>query len=130
MIKIDKKTIIRVTIICALLTQISHAASLFFLIGEESSVFATVMSWIFAVSLESSIYLFTMYGKRNTAIFFGIISWAINVLYYWFEIGFTQKFVAMNIISPIIPITIYYYSELIQQEKKIRVRERKKKISS
>jgi hypothetical protein len=126
MLKIDKKTIIRFTIICALLTQISHAASLFFLIGGEDTTFAIVMSWIFAVSLESSIYIFTMYGKRNTAIFFGLISWAINILYYWFEVGFTQKFVAMNIISPIIPITIYYYSELIQQEKRVRIRNTKK----
>jgi hypothetical protein len=121
---IDKKTVIRITIICALLTQISHAASLFFLIGGENTLFATVMSWIFAISLEFSIYIFTIYGKRNTAIFFGLVSWAINILYYWFEIGFTQKFVAMNIISPIIPITIYFYSELIQQEKKVRIRKK------
>lgn len=118
MMNIDKKTVIRLTIICALLTQISHAASLFYLIGEEKSDFSFIMSWVFAVSLESSIYLFTMYGRRNTAIFFGLISWSINILYYWYEMGFTQKFVAMNIISPIIPITIYFYSELIQQEKK------------
>jgi hypothetical protein len=123
---IDKKTVIRITIICALLTQISHAANLFFLIGGEDTLFATVMSWIFAISLEFSIYIFTIYGKRNTAIFFGLVSWAINILYYWFEIGFTQKFVAMNIISPIIPITIYFYSELIQQEKKSRVSQKHK----
>ena len=123
---IDKKTVIRITIICALLTQISHAAHLFFLIGGEDTLFATVMSWIFAISLEFSIYIFTIYGKRNTAIFFGLISWSINILYYWFEVGFTQKFVAMNIISPIIPITIYFYSELIQQEKKSRVSQKHK----
>jgi hypothetical protein len=121
---IDKKTVIRITIICALLTQISHAASLFFLIGGEDTLFAMIMSWIFAISLEFSIYIFTIYGKKNTAIFFGLISWAINILYYWFEVGFTQKFVAMNIISPIIPITIYFYSELIQQENKVRVRKK------
>jgi hypothetical protein len=119
---IDKKTVIRITIICALLTQISHAASLFYLISEDESYFSLIMSWIFAISLESSIYLFTMYGRRNVAVFFGIVSWSINILYYWHDIGFTQKFVAMNIISPIIPITIYFYSELIQQEKKARIR--------
>jgi hypothetical protein len=121
---IDKKSVIRITIICALLTQISHAASLFHLISGDESYFSLIMSWIFAISLESSIYLFTMYGKRNTAIFFGLISWSINILYYWFEVGFTQKFVAMNIISPIIPITIYFYSELIQQENKTRIRKK------
>jgi hypothetical protein len=61
-----------------------------------------------------------MYGRRNTAIFFSVVSWSLNILYYWFEVGFTQQFVAMNIISPIIPITIYFYSELIQKERRIK----------
>lgn len=112
----SKSNLIRVTIICALLTQINHASSLFYLISDQTT-FSFIMSWVFAVSLESSIYIFTMYGKRDTAIFFGFISWAVNILHFWFEAGFTQKFMAMNIISPIIPITIYYYSELIKEER-------------
>lgn len=113
---LTKSRIIRITIICALLTQINHAASLFYLLSDATT-FSFIMSWVFAVSLESSIYIFTMFGKRNTAIFFGFVSWAVNILHYWFEIGLTQKFVAMNIISPIIPITIYFYSELIQEDR-------------
>lgn len=111
-----KSRIIRITIICALLTQINHASSLFYLLSDQSTL-SFLMSWIFAISLESSIYIFTMFGKRNTAIFFGLVSWSVNILHYWFEIGLTQKFVAMNIISPIIPITIYFYSELIKEER-------------
>jgi hypothetical protein len=73
---------------------------------------------VFAFSLESSILIFTLLGKRNTAIFFGLVSWLINLLYYWVEIGITQKFVAMNIISLIIPVTIFFYSELIKTDKR------------
>jgi hypothetical protein len=73
---------------------------------------------VFAFSLESSILIFTLLGKRNTAIFFGLISWLINLLYYWVEMGMTQKFVAMNIISLIIPVTIFFYSELIKTDKR------------
>lgn len=113
----DRKTLIRITIICALLTQINHAAHVFYILSVPST-YAFIMSWVFAVSLETSVYLFTMYGRRNTAIFFSVVSWSLNILYYWFEIGFTQQFVAMNIISPIIPITIYFYSELIQKERR------------
>ena len=115
----DKRNIIRFVIICALLTQISHAAHVFYIIGEKDD-FATFMSWIFAISLETSIYVFTMYGKRNTALFFGCISWAVNLLYYWQEPALTQAFVAMNVISPIIPITIFFYSELIKNERKLQ----------
>jgi len=115
----DRKTLIRITIICALLTQISHAAHVFYILSVPST-YAFIMSWVFAISLETSVYLFTMYGRRNTAIFFSVVSWSLNILYYWFEVGFTQQFVAMNIISPIIPITIYFYSELIQKERRIK----------
>jgi hypothetical protein len=34
------------------------------------------------------------------------------------QIGMTQKFVAMNIISLIIPVTIFFYSELIKTDKR------------
>jgi hypothetical protein len=63
-----------------------------------------------------SIFIFSISGKKQNAIIFGFVSWSINILTYWFEIGFTQKFVAMNIISAVIPIIIYYYSELINEE--------------
>jgi len=100
-----------------LLTQITHASDVFFNISRQTTL-DYLISWVFAFSLESSILIFTLLGKRNTAIFFGLISWLINLLYYWVEIGMTQKFVAMNIISLIIPVTIFFYSELIKTDKR------------
>jgi hypothetical protein len=115
------KTLIRITILFALITQISHAAYIYYTLSN-GGLFEQIMSWVFAVSLETSIFIFTMAGKRNTAIFFGLISWSVNILSYWFEMGFTQKFVAMNVISIIIPITIFFYSELIKSDKRVYVK--------
>jgi hypothetical protein len=115
------KNLIKVTILFALLTQISHASYIYYTLSN-GGLFEQIMSWIFAISLETSIFIFTMAGRRNTAIFFGLISWSINILSYWFEIGFTQKFVAMNVISIIIPITIFFYSELIKSDKRAYVK--------
>ena len=115
------KTLIRITILFALITQISHAAYIYYTLSN-GGLFEQIMSWVFAVSLETSIFIFTMAGKRNTAIFFGLISWSINILSYWFKMGFTQKFVAMNVISIIIPITIFFYSELIKSDKRVYVK--------
>jgi hypothetical protein len=115
------KTLIRITILFALLTQISHAAYIYYNLSN-GGLFEQIMSWVFAVSLETSIFIFTMAGKRNTAIFFGFISWSINILSYWFEMGFTQKFVAMNVVSIIIPITIFFYSELIKSDKRVYIK--------
>jgi len=111
------KNLIKVTILFALITQISHAAYIYYTLSN-GGLFEQIMSWVFAISLETSIFIFTIAGKRNTAIFFGLISWSVNILSYWFEIGFTQKFVAMNVVSIIIPITIFFYSELIKSDKR------------
>ena len=111
------RKIIIITICFALLTQITHASDVFYNISRQTTL-DYFISWVFAFSLESSILIFTLLGKKNTAIFFGLVSWTINLLYYWFSFGFTQKFVAMNVISLIIPLTIYFYSELIQLNKR------------
>jgi len=71
------------------------------------------MNYLFAISLELSIFIFTIQGRIKTATFFAIISTLINLLYYWFEIGFSLEFCSMVVISPIIPTTIYFYSDLI-----------------
>lgn len=79
------------------------------------------ISWIFAISLEASVFIFTLYGKKRIAIFFAFVSCLINLLVYRFDVGFTQEFVGMLIISPIIPITIYFYSELIDEKNKTKL---------
>jgi uncharacterized membrane protein len=124
-----KQTLIRITIIFVLLTQVSHASEVFYLISKKSN-FDFFISWVFAISLETSIFLFTMYGKRNIAIFFGVISCLINLISYWFELGWTQNFVAMLLISPIIPITIYFYSELIENENNSKKQKRNRRTKA
>jgi hypothetical protein len=112
------KTLINIVIVLALLTQVSHASWLFNQISQGDDWF---MGWVFAVSLETSIFIFTMYSKNKVATFFAIVSSLINLLYYWIPAGFSYKFFAMLVISPIIPMTIWYYSELINEINKRRV---------
>ena len=114
---LNKKHIIRFMIVGALLTQISHAQEVYFLISNKSDL-QYYVSWLFAFSLEGSILLFTLYGKKNQALFFSVVSCLINLISYWFSVGWTQQFVAMVLISPIIPITIFHYSELIKDDEK------------
>jgi len=118
------KKFILITIGFALLTQITHASDVFYMISRKTEL-DYIISWIFAFSLECSILIFTLIGKRNTAIFFAMISWIINLLYYWFDFGFTQQFVAMNIISLIIPITILFYSEIAHTDKRKKIFKKK-----
>lgn len=97
----------------ALATQVSHAAWLFNDIGKPDDGTLPWMGWVFALSLEASIFVFTIYSKKRVATFFAVVSTLVNLLYYWIEVSMSHRFFAMLVISPIIPTTIYYYSDLI-----------------
>jgi len=108
--KLERKHIVYAIIIMALITQISHATHLF---NSVSKLNFDLVGWLFAIALESSIFVFTIYQLKRTATMFAIISTVINLLYYWFKPGLSYEFVAMCVISPIIPLVIWNYSELI-----------------
>lgn len=115
------KTLINIVIVLALLTQVSHAAYVFNAVAQNTnSTFTQIISWVFAISLETSIFIFTMYSRTKTATMFAVISTLINILYYWYTPEWSLEFVGMLIISPIIPLTIWNYSELIKSlERKV-----------
>jgi hypothetical protein len=115
--KLTTNTLIKVAVISALLTQISHASYLFYQVSHESNdILNLIFSYIFAISLELSIYIFTMKGKKQVATFFAIISVLVNLLYYFYQVGLTQQFLGMIVISAIVPITIWFYSDTIHEE--------------
>lgn len=107
------RSIVNLVIVMALATQVSHAAWLFNDIGKPNDGTLPWMGWVFALSLEASIFVFTIYEKRNVATFFAVVSTLVNLLYYWIEVSVSHRFFAMLVISPIVPTTIYYYSDLI-----------------
>ena len=114
--------LIKISLISALLTQISHAAFVFARIShEENEMLKQFLSYIFAISLELSIYIFTMKGKRNSAIAFGIISSLVNVFYYWYEVDTSLNFLSSIVVSLIVPTIIYVYSEVVEDEQKKKV---------
>lgn len=109
------KKLINTVIVLALMTQVSHASYVFDVISQTPEDWLTkLISWVFAISLETSIFIFTMYSRVKTATMFAVISTLINLLYYWYAPGLTLQFVGMLIISPVIPLTIWNYSELIR----------------
>jgi len=114
--------LIKISLISALLTQISHAAFVFARIShEDNEILKQFLSYVFAISLELSIYIFTMKGKRNSAIAFGIISALVNVFYYWYEVSTSLNFLSSVVVSLIVPTIIYVYSDVVEDEQKKKV---------
>ena len=116
----NKFILVRIAIITALITQVSHAAFVFKSISKTNGWVDEIIAYVFAVSLELSIYIFTIEQKRNVATFFAIISFLINLLYYWNFSQFDFAFYASLLISFTIPTTIWNYSDLINNEPRKR----------
>lgn len=125
-----RQHLIRIAILSALFTQISHAANVFSSIDKgETNWFEMSLPYVFALSLELSIYIFTLYGMKKVATWFAVISFFINILYYWKEPALNFAFVAMVIISACIPLTIWFYSDLLQVDIK-KAEAKKARLSS
>jgi len=116
----NKLYLIRLTLIMALLTQMTHAAYLFLMISKSNGWVDVIISYTFAISLELSIYIFTLEGKKRVATFFALISISINLLYYWNFSKIDQFFYGSLLVSFIMPITIWNYSDLIKEYPKKR----------
>jgi hypothetical protein len=112
--------LIKLVCTLAIFSQITHAKEVYFLLSHESDTMINeIFSYIFAISLELSILVFTLNGMVTKARFFAVISILINVIYYYYQIDVTQKFLGSMIVSFIIPITILFYSDLFNVESNI-----------
>ena len=112
-----KQYLIRIAIVAALLTQINHAAFVFDSMSiNHDNLLDYILPYVFALSLELSIYLFTLYGKKKVATAFALISFMVNILYYWKLPAMNFQFIAMLAISAIIPLTIWFYSDLLDAD--------------
>lgn len=121
------KTLVHIALIAALLTQTDHAANVFSRIASPDSGLwgKVILSYLFAVSLELSIFVFTLRGRKREATAFAVFSVLINLLYYWQSPGFTFPFMASLAISSAIPVTIWFYSDLVNEDNHPVKRKRK-----
>jgi len=115
---INLSNLIKFVILASLFSQVTHAKDVYRLLSHDTNdVRNEIFAYIFAISVESSIFIFTLKGMKREALFFCIISIMMNILYYWYSIGLTQEFIGSAIISAIIPMTILFYSDLFNVEK-------------
>jgi hypothetical protein len=115
--KEQQKNLILIAIVSSLLTQITHASDLFSSISKvENQYLNTFLSYVFAFGLELSIFIFTLKAKKATATFFALISFLINILYYYPKWEISRECLSSLVISLIVPVAIWFYSDLILEE--------------
>ena len=117
----NNKFLLHFAIIAALFTQIGHTATVFnnlSLLGEQTkslTAWDTFTGYVFAVSLEMAIYLFTCKGKLAQAKFFGVMSFVVNCMYYHnTQVNFMV--ICSYFFSAIIPVTIWFYASLLHAQ--------------
>lgn len=110
------KKLLHFAIIAALFTQVGHTATVFNnLSGATAQGWDAINGYIFAVSLEMAIYLFTCRGKLAQARFFGIMSFLVNVMFYHKTNDIDFMAVCSLFFSAIIPVTIWFYAKLLHE---------------
>lgn len=81
--KLDKTKLL---LALALLAQTPHTADLFHQISPhalEGGKLEWLHAWVYAVALESAVFLFVARGRIGWGNLFAVVSVAVNVGYYW-----------------------------------------------
>ena len=102
----------------SILAQLPNTYFVFHSISRIEGFWAIAQGLIFAIAIDASLIFYTLRNRKDVAKFFAGIMIAINLLYYWNLAGLSSQFVAGIIVSILIPVSIYYYSEEIKESVK------------
>lgn len=99
-------------LLAALIAQMYHAGSVFYMLDGETGWFAITRATFYATALESAVFMFAVRGNSRVSWGFAIFSVAINLSYYD-AIGvylWTLDAVPYVLLSTGLPIGIALYS--------------------
>lgn len=93
-----------------LIPQVQHTIYVY----ENNSQHGPVwFSWCYAAGIDLAILIFTLRGWKRMAIGYLFATLATNIIYQFYPIGWLAKIV----LSVLLSITIYFFSELYKREK-------------
>lgn len=108
--------IIKGALLISLATQVGHSAEVFLRFSQTQTDYTRFFAYVSAVGIEMAIFIFTCKGKKNDATFFAVISFVLNLLYYYKTNADNFSMLATTILSSIIPYAVWRYATLIHDE--------------
>jgi len=100
--------------IVSILGQAPHSYFVIHSISQISGFWAILQGIVFALAIDASLIFYTLRGRKDIARVFAVAMFLINLLYYWPLLAFSAQFAGGVLISFLLPLSIYHYSEEIK----------------
>lgn len=102
--------------ILSVLLQSFHTFTAFRNTSNIQGVAGIIEACLAAIVVDLAILFYTVRGREDVSRIAAITMVIINVYFYWVQWGFTSSFYFGCFLSLIIPVSVYYYSEEINEE--------------
>ena len=102
--------------IASVMVQLPHSYHVFESLSKIPGFWGILQAVLFAVVIDLALLFYTLRNRRDISLFFAAVMVLINGIYYFDMIGFSARFAAAVIISFVIPVSVYFYSEEIKEE--------------
>ena len=101
----------------SIIGQAPHSYFVIHAISQITGFWAIFQGVIFALAIDASLIFYTLRGRKDIARVFAVAMFLINLLYYWPLLGWSSQFFGGVLISFLLPLSIYHYSEEIKEDK-------------
>lgn len=118
MIKFLKSTSFAITVaILSVVVQSFHSFTVFYGVSElKGNAWGIAQAVLFAVIVDLAILFYTVRGNLRVTWMFAFVMVLINAYYYYTHLGFSFAFVMGVLLSFVLPVSVYFYSEEIGDE--------------
>lgn len=118
MIKFLKSNNFAITIaILSVLVQSFHSFSVFYRLSSiQDTVWGIMQAVMFSLVIDLAILFYTVRKNVKVTWMAGFVMVLINVFYYYTHLGISFELIMGGLLSLVIPVSVYYYSEEIEDE--------------
>lgn len=98
----------------SVLVQSFHSFTVFYGVSElKGNAWGIAQAVLFAVIVDLAILFYTVRGNLRVTWMFAFVMVLINAYYYYTHLGFSFAFVMGVLLSFVLPVSVYFYSEEI-----------------
>jgi hypothetical protein len=103
--------------IISMLVQTPHSFTAFYNTSAIRGSWGIAQALTFAIVIDLAILFYTLRRRQDIAVLAAVVMFVINAYYYYSAWGISWSFAFGCFLAAIIPVSVYYYSEEIDEEK-------------
>lgn len=104
--------------ILSVATQAPHTYFVMYSISNPGmyEILRVTQAVLAAIVIDMALLFYTVRNRKDIALVFAGMQIAVNFFYYYKNLGFTENLIAGIIMSIMLPVSVYYYSEEIKED--------------